>query len=508
MAAAYRLCRSPARSATPRLMPPIRMSFSRSRVARVRGRADSAPRRGAAPRRSSPRRSAMPSDADHPDAAAEASVSTSPGRTSRLASRTLSRLIRTWPERARSLRRAAGAGEAGVPQPFVDALRFRLGHSRRLFSSSFFRAASAANGLSGSTGRSRGRSCARGARPRPGEWRVRRAPSRSRSRTSLPSRSRWPPPALRRGFAALGWRSRLAVGGRRSPARRRAASRGRRGSRLGRAGAETPDLDHLRLGRSSRGLRRRGRAWPSARLGGVSAATARRRRLLRPAAPRPEALRRAAPRPAASPPAAPRAAAPRRRLGGGSSAGGSIVGSSTGGSSDGGCSGAGSPGSDAAASRGAASTAARRAASARDRLGRLRPPLHAVAEALQDVGDVLAGGAEQRRHRRRHGEAAAVGEGAGGPLARAAGRPGERRADQVGEALQDVDAHGAAAVDAEAEAPIDVRVEGRIDRDRGAARSRRSPAARRGPARRGPCASAPRAARASVLGAGFSRAGT
>ena len=54
------------------------------------------------------------------------------------------------------LRGAARAGEAGVPQPFVDALRLRRVHSRLLFSSSFFSAASAAKGCRDRSARSRG----------------------------------------------------------------------------------------------------------------------------------------------------------------------------------------------------------------------------------------------------------------------------------------------------------------------------------------------------------------
>ena len=76
-----------------------------------------------------------------------------------------------------------------------------------------------------------------------------------------------------------------------------------------------------------------------------------------------------------------------------------------------------------------------------------RPGIRAIAQTFQDLFDVVGVGAEDRHHRRRHRETAAV-ESAVRPQA-GAGLPGQRRADQVGEPLQNVDAHGAAAKHAE-----------------------------------------------------------
>ena len=80
-------------------------------------------------------------------------------------------------------------------------------------------------------------------------------------------------------------------------------------------------------------------------------------------------------------------------------------------------------------------------------------------------------GAEDRHHRRRHREAAAV-KGAVRTLA-LPGLPGERRPDQVGKPLQYVDAHRATAEHAEAGELVEGAVEGRIDDDRRAAGGQR-----------------------------------
>ena len=100
---------------------------------------------------------------------------------------------------------------------------------------------------------------------------------------------------------------------------------------------------------------------------------------------------------------------------------------------------------------------------------RLEPCLHlgrrlwlgAIAEAFQDLLDVVGIGTEDRHHGRRHQEGAAV-ECAIGPRA-GPGFPGQRRADQIGEPLQNVDAHRAPSEDTEASQLIEGAVEGRVD---------------------------------------------
>ena len=158
MAGAYRLWRQPARSATPRPCSPLECHSNSTgpEVPSISAGACSSYRSLAAAKLS--RRSAIPTIRITRTPRPSPSVRTSPGRTSLARLPDLVAIDSDVPRAGELLGGTSRTGKASVPEPFVDALGSGFAHSRRFFSISTFSAASAANGLSGSTGRSRGRS--------------------------------------------------------------------------------------------------------------------------------------------------------------------------------------------------------------------------------------------------------------------------------------------------------------------------------------------------------------